>query len=458
MRRNRLSLALGLLLVAGTAFAQENARDRFAYAAKIDAPGEEVAYQVTLPLHVYQNTVSPAFDDLRIVNAAGEVLPYALATTASVKAADSTGPEPVSFYPLRGDAALGAGALKLSIRSDGTTVDIQGSQSGTTAKHLLGYLLDVRKINRPFDELVLHWPEDADDFSLTLNVEMSDNLLNWTSAGTAAIANLHYIGQTFLQPRLSLGGVSAHYLRLTWRADETPVELTAVEVIPLAGVTMAARLLVQSRALAVANAPAEFRFELPGRLPVDRVNIQLPEANSAALAEIQSRSSEKVSWHSVASINLYRLRTRSASEVVNPAAAVAMTSDRYWRVVLTPAPAASVTSLSVDTSWLPMTVQFLARGAKPYELLYGNVDAKSAATPLQALLAGLQTSDAGLSQARLATPLAAGGPVRLQPAPPAPVPLPWKTWVLWATLVAGAILIGTLAFRMLREPDAPHAD
>jgi hypothetical protein len=176
------------------------------------------------------------------------------------------------------------------------------------------------------------------------------------------------------------------------------------------------------------------------------------------VAEIQSRSGMTDSWHPVASLNLYRLRTRSAAEVVNTAAAVAVTADRYWRVLLTPAPAASVTSLSVDTSWLPMTVQFLARGAKPYELLYGNVDAKSAATPLQALLAGLQTSDAGLSQARLATPVAAGGPVRLQPAPPGPVPLPWKTWVLWATLVAGAILIGTLAFRMLREPDVPHAD
>jgi hypothetical protein len=456
MKLRRLSSAAMALVVAAGAVAQSDQRGSFAYAAKIETSGSENAWQLTLPPHVHQNTASITLDDLRVVNAAGEVVPYALSAAAPASTGPAPQPVTLPLFALRGDAKLGVNGVRLRFVGDGTSIDVQGAGSGKATPQLLGYLLDARQLNRPIDELLLQW-SGTEEFSVTLNVESSQDLVNWSHVTTGAIANLRYNDQSFQHQRIVIGGASAPYWRLTWPANAPVVTISRIDAVPVASAVAVSRSMAQSNATAVPAEPGEYRYELPGHLPVDRLNIRLPETNAVALAEVSSRASEQSDWRAVTSINLHRLTARSGGEIANGAVALSPNTDRYWRVRIQPAAAIRASTLTVESSWIPTTVQFIARGAGPYELLYGNVDAKLAATPLQTLLAGLQSGTTGtvLPQATLAAPVVVGGPARLQFTPP-PVPLPWKQWILWATLVLGALLIGAMAFRMLRE--APHSN
>jgi len=47
--------------------------------------------------------------------------------------------------------------------------------------------------------------------------------------------------------------------------------------------------------------------------------------------------------------------------------------------------------------------------------------------------------------------LRAGGDA-YQPASELPQPRDWKTWLLWAVLIAGSVIVGGLALSVLRKP------
>ena len=53
-----------------------------------------------------------------------------------------------------------------------------------------------------------------------------------------------------------------------------------------------------------------------------------------------------------------------------------------------------------------------------------------------------------LPMATLAAAETLGGPARLEPVPE---PADWQTLILWAVLVAGVLVIGVLAVRLLRQ-------
>jgi hypothetical protein len=454
MRSTSSVLLLGLFSVCSVARPENLAPLDFAYTAEVTTAAIEGAHQLNLPLHVYQITRSRTLDDLRVFNAAGEVMPYALLRSESSGFETQVPTQSIPLFPLRGDLKQGVNAVRFSIRSNGTSVEVQGSKPGPRNDRLLGYLLDLRALNRPIAALTLHWEAAAADFSLMLNLEVSDDLVNWRSVGTGAIVNLHYNGQSFLQQRIDTGATLANYWRLSWAPDQPSVVLNAIEATPTASVAAAPRSLTTASASAVTGQSGEFRFRNDAHLPIDRLNLQLPELNSVAAASFYSRARATDSWQLVVQMNLYRLRSNTAADVANAAATIALNSDAEWRVILNPATAAGGAPLAVVTGWMPHTLQFLTRGAGPYKLAYGNATASSAAVPTTTLLAGLRRSDGSvptLSAATLAAPVIAGGAARLQPPPP---PLPWKTWLLWATLVLGAGLVGALAFRMLRESDS----
>jgi hypothetical protein len=431
-----------------------SARADFAYSSAIETSGGESSYQITLPLHVYQNTTSASFADLRVLNAAGEVVPYAVLRTAGVAPEVPLPPVTVPLFPLRGDATLGVQGLHFSIRSDGATVEVEGSNSAPREQQLLGYLLDTRTIDAPISALNLRWSPDIADFSTVMGVEVSEDLTYWRRASMATIASLHYNGAAFSQQRIDVGALRARYWRLSWNADQRPVELTAVEATPIAPAAAITRSSWIVDATAVADKPGEFLFSSSAHLPVDRINLQLPEQNSVANAEFYSRAKATDTWRRIATMDLYRLRNGAAdTELINPASAITPNEDGFWRVVVKPAGAIRGSAASIEWQWAPHTVQFLARGAGPYELVYGNAVAKLADVPASTLMAGLQgaaVATASTAVATLAAPTELGGARRLLPPPAAPPPLPWKTWILWAVLAIGAVLIAAMAFRLLR--------
>ena len=102
-----------------------------------------------------------------------------------------------------------------------------------------------------------------------------------------------------------------------------------------------------------------------------------------------------------------------------------------------------------------LVLSFLARGSGPYRLAWGNADADAAALPLATLI------PSGVDQARAAGQLGRASLTEEQPptqtAPEYPVEgkKPDEGGagkaVLWVVLLAGVILLGGMAFSVLRS-------
>ena len=102
---------------------------------------------------------------------------------------------------------------------------------------------------------------------------------------------------------------------------------------------------------------------------------------------------------------------------------------------------------------------FAARGSPPFTLAYGNRSAQAGALPIESLIPGYR-EDAGASvraaktgvqqvvnvQAASAQPQKElGGQARLQEQ------VDWKRWSLWGVLGLGVLVLGVMAWRLVKQ-------
>jgi hypothetical protein len=178
-------------------------------------------------------------------------------------------------------------------------------------------------------------------------------------------------------------------------------------------------------------------------VPVDRINLELPDVNTVVDVELLSRARAGDGWHAVRRSGFYRLKGE-AEELRNGPVPVALNTDRHWLVHTDPKRGGLGTSAPhLVVEWVPHEVVFVARGAGPFYIAYGSATAESAAVSLAVL-----PKNVPIVAASLSSPESAGGDSRLQP--PA-APFPWKTPLLWAILIAGAVLLAWMAFRLSKD-------
>jgi hypothetical protein len=453
--KRALAATILFALAGSQASAAELTRNDFAYAMPLHTDGKEAVYQVALPLTIYQNTVRADLADIRVFNGHGEVVPYALRRPVS-DVAGKTEPVKLPLFPLRGDAGQATDAIKLTIRTEGGSIDLQRSGKESNAK-VVGYLLDARANEQPIDALELQWSADATDFSGRLSVESSDDLARWQRITIdAPIVNLQYGGQRLIQRRIEFAPVKAKYWRLTWPALQTPLDLLSVtaELAPDRSDVERARLSVA--AVAVAGKPGEYEFDAAAHLPIDRINLELPEINTVAGVQFLSRPDAKSQWRAVVGSTLYRLQTHGG-ELANGALAVMPNSDRHWLVrVEQKGGGLGKSAPRLELGWLAHQLLFVVRGNGPFELAYGSGAAGPAAASLDSLLAiggsqGSKTLPISIKAAQLAAPVQVGGSARLAPVSP----ISWKTWGLWVVLVLAVAVLGWMAWRLTRQMQAP---
>jgi len=444
---------LGLVVLgsAGVAQAAELTRGDFAYAMRLRADGAAALYELALPVEVYQRTVSSRLADLRVLNRQGEVLPYAI---ERLVAAPSTTPVPVlpvPMYPLHGDDAQLARGLNLTIRTDGGALDLHSLPPKAGRERLRGYLLDLRAQSRPIAGIDMAWGDDSAEFSETVSIEASDNLAQWRPITQATLVNLRFGGQALRQERVEFAPLAAKYWRVLWPADREAVTAHTMGVLLAPERTAAHRDERAAVARAVAGQVREYVVDLGAQFPVDRVNLQLPERNTVAQVALLSRAQQTDPWRAVVTGTFFRLARAGESDLTNGALAVAENRDRYWKIDVSSAGGGIGPSPPILLAqWIPETLRFLARGAGPYELVFGSAMAGPAETSLSALTAAVER-DRGVAVKAVATTaepiVEAGGLSKLMPTPP----LPWKKWLLWAVLGAGVLVLAVLAWRLTRE-------
>ena len=461
----------------------------FAYRMRVTAPSDAAAYRAALPLDVYQKIVHPDLADLRVFNSNGEQVPFAIEkpTAGTVVGAD----KPLPIFPLKDDSDATLDAIRVTIESGRSAVNFQSAGQTLASDRVARYLIDGRALDTPVSSLILAWPNDAADFAGRVKVEASDSLSDWrVVAGAAPIANLHSTADRLVEQRIEFSATKAKFWRLSWVGQAAPFVLTSigggpaersVEVLH-ASLTVAAKPTkggpsqseasqsgashsgasqsvpsqseppnagssVEAQPLSKAGSskatPGEFEYDTGATVPIDRLNLELPDINSVVYVELLSRARPQDAWNSVGRRGFYRLKS-AGEELRNGPVPVNLTTDRYWLVRTDPRQGglgSAAPKLSVE--WVPHQVVFVARGAGPFQVAYGSFAAESAAVSLSMLPKNLTIAPASLSD-----PEASGDQSLLQ----APAdPFPWKTPLLWVMLIAGAGFLGWMALKLSKD-------
>ena len=455
-----------LLLVVPALAAAERPQD-FASGIPLAVDGREAFYQVEVPRAVYEGVVRADLGDVRVFNAAGEVVPHALRPRVTTSKA-APPPAKAALFPLRTDAPAGIDGLDLRVEKSGDRAIVSlrtrdGKPAGGTK--LVGYVADASGIDAHVGAVVLELPANADNVMTRVTLEASDDLRQWTTLATgASVLRLAAGGERLEQLRIEFPARKAKYLRLTWPGRAAPLELAGLAVEPGETIVEAPRQWHEVRGIAVKDKPGEFEFDLGAQLPVDRLRVALPQPNTVAVIEILARAKPADPWRRVTSTTVYRLN-REGEELKSPDIAIGGTADRYWLVKVDPRGGGIGGGQPVlAAGWVPHRLVFAARGEAPFQLAYGSRDAKPAAFGIATLVPGYKDeSGVDFKAARAAAKPEAVAIGAAQAAAPQPLGgeaakrerIDWKRWALWGSLVLGVALLGLMAFRLGRQMSKP---
>lgn len=424
--------------------ASELTPNDFAYGIKVITTGEAAAYRVALPLAVYQTVVHPDLSDVSVFNERGEPVPFRLERPRSQSTTQPT-QTPLTLFTLRGDPGKALDAVRVTIESGNTRVELPANANGETVAPS-SYVIDARSLSAPIAAFNLGWPADAPDFAGRVRIEASDDLGIWrTIVFNAPIANLHAGDARIIERRVELTPATAKYWRLSWPDTPAPFELTTITAEPARDRVDVTRETATVGGKPLASKRGEFEFDLGAKIPVDRLTLELPEQNSIVEVEMLSRAAPQDPWRHVTRAGFYRLKNAANAELTNGLVAVDPTSDRYWlaRVDMRGG-GLGPSAPKLRAGWLPHDIVFLARGAGPFTLAYGSSAAQSVAS-----LSGVPTTVA-IANAALGEPNALGGASRLEPVRQK-LNLWSKTTVLWTVLVIGVAVLAFMAYRLARE-------
>ncbi len=449
-----VTLSLVMSVVANAA-----SRDDYARQWPLTLGQEESgAYRVLLDEAVYRSASEASLADVEVFNAQGQPLPAALLSPAQ-PLAQAPRTLALPWFPLPAlDPAAGGGDLRLVAERDeaGGIVRIEaGVPPRDAAVAVPGqWLVDASRLREPVRALRLEWERPRESLQARYRVEGSNDLRQWRTLNEGTtLLDLERGGERLRQGRIELDG-QARYLRLLpVRPGPGPLPVLSGVVAELAPPPPQARWeWVELEGQRRNEGGREyFEFELPGRFPVERADVRLP-GNNAVEWTLHSRERGDASW-------IWRAGPWMAFQVgagagqasqSDPRPLAMVVRDRQWRLGAGSAVGAQAPVLRLG--YRPEVMVFLAQGEPPYALAAGSANARRADAPIPALLdalrrqrgAGWQPAPAYLAP----EPEELAGERALAPQRQ----IDWKSLLLWALLVGGAVLVAALGLSLLRQP------
>ena len=460
MKRRACAL-LFLLGALRSAAAATPADYAYTFPLMIDAAAPSSAWRVELTPAVYAWVQDDALRDIEVFNAAGQPVPLARlagAITSTTQELDTA--VPVLALPAT-TTATPAGDLRLVIDRDANgrlrRIDA-GEQPATAPAQARDWLLDASSVEYAIERIQLDWATPASGIVARFSIEAGDDLQSWRSLGNATVLSLEQNGAKLERRELALGNVRAKYFRLHRLDDGAELGGLSAHARMVERSSAPVRTWLRAEAIGAAETQGNtvrFHYRLPAALPIDRARIELAGDNSLAplIVSAQMPGSAHEEVRELARITAFRLR--QGEETLQNDALDLRSAGRVRELRIdSTTPLAAAPQLTIG--FPPDALVFLAEGSGPYTLAVGSARARHADYPVDAALASLRAKygrDWQPPPATLGAPVVSAGDAALR-APPAP--LAWRSWILWAVLVAGAGLVGAFAVSLLkgtsREP------
>jgi hypothetical protein len=158
---------------------------------------------------------------------------------------------------------------------------------------LRDWLLDTSAVNTPLSKLILDWSAEREGFQ-RFSIEASDDLQQWRDWDDGQIARLSFADERIDQREVSLPGQSARYLRLLWSSPKQAPQLLSARVLSATSDFVPAALSWSADLLPSSAKAGQFTWELPLALPLQRIQVELAQANILAPVSVSGRLEGKV--------------------------------------------------------------------------------------------------------------------------------------------------------------------
>ncbi len=431
--------------------------ENFRSHAPIRVEGADPFQRVQLPVEVYRDARTD-LGDVRVLNARGEAVPLAFAGDAVPERAAPQALRLPQFMVTAPASAAATASSRIDIRvrtlPDGTLVSVEQRPAGRApappGTRATAYVLDATAFKPAVGAMVFDWDAKPGSEVVKVSVEASDDLREWhTVASRAALVRLEQGGQVLAQTRVSLPSVNAKYYRVTW--DGTAFALRSVDA-ESAPATKAPEPRKVMTVQGTRTKEGDVVYDLGARLPVEAARVMFPEVNSVAPFEIASRDGPpNAPWRSRTTSTFYRI-VRDGAELVSPPVEIGVHPARAWRLHPLVKDGAADPLPSLEVSWRPADLVFVAKGEGPFSLAFGDIEARSVAIPISSLIPEYKRgAEQRLPRANLAavssTPPPSASRTFFSDVEPRKVGL-------WAVLVLGVLTLAFMAWRLLGQMKA----
>jgi hypothetical protein len=434
----------------------------FAYTWPLVTGGDGGAWQVELTPDVHRVLVDPELRDVEVFDAAGRPVPVARYEPLPPAPIERRVSLPVFAFPRpAGDVAWDvrlrvARGPDRSLRQLASAVVERGPPPRAS-----DYVLDASRAGAPIEALQLSWAPRSGETAARFAVEGSEDLEHWSVLVPAAtVVSLERGGDALDRREIPVPASAATYLRLRALGESVLDDLRVdAKLVPAPPPPVRSWQETRLSAHEITPLPGDggrrhgvYTYEVPGWLDVEAVRLE-PATRSLAQVTVRSRvgEGETAAWLGRGGFTLVGVREGDEAVVRDEAAVNPGPRSRTWRIEALP-PFDEPPRLFVSAK--PDRFAFLAQGSGPYRLAAGSGSARRADAPVADAVRELRQRFGPTwepTPATLGPREVAGGERALEPAP---VPLPWKTWILWAVLAVGAGLVALLAVRLLRNPPA----
>ena len=470
MRRlERLGGGLALIAAVGalstTGIAAANEPQPYRYDAPIEIARSSSFIELALPPAAYAHALQTGLRDLRVVDARGERVPFALLEPRAVPAAVNERIREATLYPLPKRPVAGqAWPSPVEVTFEGDRIAVRrsgarGAESAAALRESPGWLIDLGEA-KPAESaprrLRLRWSGPA-EFSVAYTLESSADLRLWRGAPGGQLLALQSGAGALTQPIVTLPDGTGRFVRLTWLDPAAaPVLEGATSIAPApdlvafdatSELAFAPSVEPPGRVGTENAARGSLHFDLGGELPLVDIDLRFASGTHVAPVRLQGRSRAADPWRELGSGVFYRLE-RDGSVAESPA--VAMPAQvRFLRIVADERAAA----LEPGESRLVVharlaSLVFASSGPAPYRLLAGSPDAPAGALPATTLVPQFDAERQRFGRATLGAFGEAPG-VALA-AERAEREARLRPWLLWAVLIAGVIGLAVLVWRLAR--------
>jgi len=437
----------------------------YTHVLPLTAATRQGVLQVRLPKEVYLRSRSAMLDDVRVFDASGKPLAFALRSPPQ-ETQLSHRDLPLAVFPLMSKGGP-ASQLDLDVNTstDGRLLSVKvkpdASDNAAHPARLSALVMDLGKAAdaQPLiTALRFTLPPDQSDYSAQVWLEVSGDMKRWETVGAAELNWLvNREAQTLVNDRLDFAPRAFRYARLSWRAG-TPLQfatITAEQPVRTDTPPTSEQILLSPTA---GKQPGDLVYTVPVAIAPDKAGLQFREANVVLAGQlgiyrdVPPRHVGQPGWRfdPVLNSTFYRI-TQGEQVRASGDLDVAPVHAPQW--VLRTARAATVQP-QLHLSWQPGTLVLLGNGNGPYQLAVGRERATPAASSIEQVAPGF--SEAELQKLEYASVgparQQAGSEARDQAADEeAASAAQRRLLLLWGVLLLGVAVLGFMVWRLIRS-------